>query len=71
MSDAYDEGLRALAYSVAQKHKYTDFIHARGTYAHVSGPSYETGAESSFLMSIGGDSVGMSTVCWYSLIYYV
>ena len=62
MSDAYDESLRALAYSIATKNDFTGFVRPKGTYAHVAGPSYETGAESSFLISIGGDSVGMSTV---------
>lgn len=33
-----------------------------GTYCNVSGPCYESKAECRFLRSIGGDSVGMSTV---------
>ena len=33
-----------------------------GTYCFVSGPAYESRAESRFLRSIGGDAVGMSTV---------
>jgi purine-nucleoside phosphorylase len=61
MSNAYDEGLRALAYETAQTLGYQSFVHAEGTYAHVAGPSYETGAECLFLRNIGGDSVGMST----------
>jgi purine-nucleoside phosphorylase len=33
-----------------------------GTYAWVSGPSYETSAEGKFLRSVGADVVGMSTI---------
>ena len=33
-----------------------------GTYAYVSGPSYETPAEGHFLRAAGADVVGMSTV---------
>ena len=33
-----------------------------GTYCFVSGPAYETKAECRFLRSLGGDSVGMSTI---------
>ena len=35
---------------------------AEGTYAWVSGPTYETPAEGRFLRAAGGDVVGMSTV---------
>ena len=38
----------------------SDFIR-EGVYVHVSGPSYETPAESRFLEKVGADSVGMST----------
>jgi purine-nucleoside phosphorylase len=33
-----------------------------GTYAYVSGPTYETPAEGRFLRHIGADVVGMSTI---------
>lgn len=33
-----------------------------GTYAYVSGPTYETPAEGRFLRAAGADVVGMSTV---------
>jgi len=35
---------------------------AEGTYAWVSGPTYETPAEGRFLRTAGADVVGMSTV---------
>ncbi|KAF8351958.1 hypothetical protein F5887DRAFT_933206 [Amanita rubescens] len=35
---------------------------AEGTYAWVSGPTYETPAEGRFLRSVGADVVGMSTI---------
>lgn len=37
-------------------------VRADGTYCFVSGPCYESKAECRFLRSIGGDTVGMSTV---------
>lgn len=57
---AYDAGLRALARSVATG--WPDMTLHEGVYVMVSGPSYETGAELSFLRQIGADAVGMSTV---------
>ena len=35
---------------------------AEGTYAWVSGPTYETPAEGRFLRAAGADVVGMSTI---------
>ena len=32
-----------------------------GVYVHITGPNYETPAESRFLRMIGADTVGMST----------
>lgn len=37
-------------------------VRPNGTYCFVSGPCYESKAESKFLRSVGGDTVGMSTV---------
>lgn len=37
-------------------------IRPNGTYCFVSGPCYESKAECRFLRSLGGDSVGMSTI---------
>lgn len=39
-----------------------DLSITKGTYCWTLGPSYETPAEVSFLGSLGGDAVGMSTV---------
>lgn len=61
MSDCYNGGLRALARRVATDQGITSQVH-EGTYVFVSGPSYETAAESMFLHLAGADAVGMSTV---------
>ena len=39
-----------------------DLSITKGTYCWTLGPSYETPAEVSYIRSLGGDSVGMSTV---------
>jgi len=46
----------------AKKLKLDYKVRPDGTYCFVSGPCYESKAECRFLRSIGGDSVGMSTV---------
>lgn len=61
LSDAYDLDLRRLLFT-----KYNE-LHIRrplheGTYAFVSGPTFETRAESRLIKLVGGDAVGMSTV---------
>lgn len=61
LSDAYDLELRAKFFQTADELKITRSIH-EGTYAYVSGPSYETRAECRFLIAGGADAVGMSTV---------
>jgi purine-nucleoside phosphorylase len=59
MSEAYDEGLRAIARRVAQERK----IPLReGVYVAVPGPNLETRAEYRMIREVGGDVVGMSTV---------
>lgn len=59
MTDAYSPRLRDVALSVA----YASGIKLReGVYIAVTGPSYETPAETRFYRMIGGDAVGMSTV---------
>ena len=59
MSAPYDPELQALALEVALE---LGIPLARGTYAAVLGPSYETPAEVRFLEKAGAQAVGMSTV---------
>jgi purine-nucleoside phosphorylase len=59
MSEAYDRRLRELADDVAHGQGVTL---ARGVYAGLLGPSYETPAEIRMLCRVGADAVGMSTV---------
>lgn len=59
MSDAYDPALIALAEQVALRQ---GVALARGVYAGVLGPSYETPAEVRMLALMGARVVGMSTV---------
>ncbi|KAH3668186.1 hypothetical protein OGAPHI_001940 [Ogataea philodendri] len=62
LSDAYDFDLRLeFVKQAKQVLKLSRTIH-EGTYCYVAGPSYETRAEVRFIRTIGGDSVGMSTV---------
>ncbi|GBG25592.1 S-methyl-5'-thioadenosine phosphorylase [Hondaea fermentalgiana] len=62
MSDAYDVTLRQLIWETAKDMGMESFMQRFGTYVMVSGPTYETGAESQMVLNMGGDSVGMSTV---------
>lgn len=76
MSDAYSRRLRKLVFHafyklcnspVAAKHFLTAVSMSEGaikegTYAYVSGPTYETPAEGRFLRNAGADVVGMSTI---------
>lgn len=59
MSAAYDPALIALASEVASTQGVSL---ARGVYAGVLGPSYETPAEVRMLSVLGASAVGMSTV---------
>lgn len=61
MSDAYDLDLRKLLFKKREELKIERPLH-EGTYVFVSGPTFETRAESRMLKAIGGDAVGMSTV---------
>lgn len=59
MAAAYDEDLRQQALEIGRREglKVTG-----GVYVMVVGPSYETPAEARFLLQMGADVVGMSTV---------
>ncbi len=59
LAKAYDAELRELARTVAAQ--WPEITLHEGVYAHVAGPSYETGAELKFLRTAGADAVGMST----------
>lgn len=62
LSNAYSPSLRRLAFLSAHQLNLGSSATAEGTYAWVSGPTYETIAEGKFLRSVGGDVVGMSTI---------
>lgn len=62
LSDAYSTTLRRLVFLAAHHLQLEDSALAEGTYAWVSGPTYETPAEGRFLRRVGADVVGMSTV---------
>ncbi|KAJ6627365.1 nucleoside phosphorylase domain-containing protein [Mycena sp. CBHHK59/15] len=62
LSDAYSPSLRRLLFLAAHHLSVDPSALAEGTYAWVSGPSYETPAEGRFLRLAGADVVGMSTV---------
>jgi len=59
MSEAYDRGLRELAWSAAEEAGFP--VH-EGVYVALLGPSFETPAEIRMLRRVGGTVVGMSTV---------
>jgi purine-nucleoside phosphorylase len=59
MTGAYDLRLRELALASATD---AGFQLARGVYAGLLGPSYETPAEVRMVSKLGADAVGMSTV---------
>ena len=59
MYQTYDTELLKLAGSIAKKLKIK--LH-KGVYIGVIGPNLETEAEYKFLIAMGGDAVGMSTV---------
>jgi purine-nucleoside phosphorylase len=59
LSEVYDPGLVALARDAADGLRIEVL---EGVYAGLSGPSFETPAETRFLARSGADAVGMSTV---------
>jgi purine-nucleoside phosphorylase len=59
MTEVYSARLRAVAEQAAAA---AGVPLARGVYAALHGPSYETPAEIRYLRTIGADAVGMSTV---------
>jgi len=62
LSQAYSHTLRKHAFRAAHTLSLPRSALAEGTYAWVSGPTYETPAEGRMLRNAGGDVVGMSTV---------
>ncbi len=60
LSRPYDRELAERALAAARQH---DITAHRGVYVGVVGPNYETRAEYRMLRRLGGDAVGMSTVC--------
>jgi len=62
LSDAYSPKLRRFAFQAFFELSFESSAVQEGTYAWVSGPTYETPAEGRFLRDAGADVVGMSTV---------
>jgi purine-nucleoside phosphorylase len=62
LSNAYSRSLRRLVFLAAHHLKLPREALSEGTYAWVSGPTYETPAEGRFLRAAGADVVGMSTI---------
>ena len=62
LSKAYSFSLRKEAFRAAHGLGFPRETLAEGTYAWVSGPTYETPAEGRFLRAAGADVVGMSTI---------
>lgn len=59
MSEAYDKRLLSIAKRVA---RHNGISIQTGVYAGVTGPTYETPAEYKYILTLGADAVGMSTV---------
>ncbi|CAK9296764.1 unnamed protein product [Gordionus sp. m RMFG-2023] len=61
LNNAYDKDLRHLCGSIFEKLNLKS-CHQEGVYYMLTGPSYETKAESKMIYRVGGDAVGMSTI---------
>jgi len=61
LSEAYDREYLNIMKNLADEQKIASALQF-GVYAAVSGPTYETPAETRMLRLLGGDAVGMSTV---------
>jgi purine nucleoside phosphorylase len=62
LSDAYSPSLRHLAFLTSHYLSHPPDALAEGTYAWVSGPTYESLMEGRFWRNAGADVVGMSNV---------
>lgn len=62
VSDAYDEKLQDKLLACGAGLGLVRYLRPNSIYCFVAGPSYESRAECRFLRSIGGDTVGMSTI---------
>ncbi|KAG8997643.1 hypothetical protein FRB93_014003 [Tulasnella sp. JGI-2019a] len=62
LSNAYSFEMRKTTFKAAHELQFPPEYLAEGTYAWVSGPTYETAAEGRYLRAAGADVVGMSTV---------
>ncbi|TFK71146.1 inosine guanosine and [Pluteus cervinus] len=62
LSNAYSPSLRRLIFLASHQLSLPPSALTEGTYAWVSGPTYETPAEGRFLRNAGADVVGMSTI---------
>lgn len=62
LSNAYSFEMRKAAFKAAHELQLPREYLAEGTYAWVSGPTYESAAEGRYLRAAGADIVGMSTV---------
>lgn len=58
---AYDIELQRIAFRAGHELGFKEDLMQSGTYAWVSGPTYESRAECKFLQYCGADMVGMST----------
>ena len=60
MSEVYSKRMREVIQKCASE---CNINICEGVYVQLTGPNYETPSEIRFLQKIGGDAVGMSTVC--------